>query len=261
MMTLCHHQYISTFLLLEEVFCVRRLMQSLRTSICALSRFERCLWLCSACVVSLSFFLGDASRPLTLVASLCGVTSLIFIAKGDVLGQFLTVAFSMLYAAVSLELRFYGEMITYLFMTLPSAVAAIVTWLRHPFEASKNEVAIAHLRLRDKIETGILTILVTFVFFFILRALNTANLPVSTVSIATSFLASYLLIKRSSFYALAYAANDIVLIVLWTMASTQSLRNLPMVFCFLMFLCNDCYAWYNWQRIQKRQHRVRQTDI
>ena len=94
------------------------------------SPFERVLWLGSVLAISLSFFIGDTPHAFSIIASLLGVTSLLLIAKGNVIGQFLVILFSVLYAIVALEQRYYGEMITYLFMSLPAAVCACVSWLK-----------------------------------------------------------------------------------------------------------------------------------
>jgi len=91
--------------------------------------------------------------------------------------------------------------------------------------------------------------IVTSVFYFILKALNTANLIFSTISVTTSFIASYLTYLRSPYYALAYAANDIVLIALWLLASIKDSSYVPMVFCFIMFLINDIYGYINWKKM------------
>ena len=96
--------------------------------------------------------------------------------------------------------------------------------------------------------------MVTVSFYFILGALGNANLPVSTLSVATSFLASALTFLRSPYYAIAYAANDVVLIVLWIAAAMQDISSLPMVACFLAFLLNDLYGFINWRRMERRQH-------
>ena len=94
---------------------------------------------------------------------------------------------------------------------------------------------------------------VTILFYFLLSYLNTANLIFSTISVFTSFFAAMLLICRSPYYALGYVANDVVLIVLWVLASIESLSYLPMVFCFLTFFVNDGYGFISWKRRQKRQ--------
>ena len=99
----------------------------------------------------------------------------------------------------------------------------------------------------------ILTVLVTAVFYLILKYLNTANLIWSTVSVTTSFVAVYLSAKRSPFFAIGYAANDVVLIVLWSLAAMNDISYLSVVICFAAFLANDLYSFVNWQRIGKRQ--------
>ena len=54
--------------------------------------------------------------------------------------------------------------------------------------------------------------------------LDTPNIVFSTISVTTSFLAASLTMLRSSYYALGYAMNDIVLIVLWVLASLKIRR-------------------------------------
>jgi hypothetical protein len=75
------------------------------------------------------------------------------------------------------------------------------------------------------------------------------------VSVATSFLASYLTFMRSPYYGIGYGANDVVLIILWVMASAKDPAYLPMVVCFVMFLLNDLYGFVNWQRLKKSQQK------
>ena len=221
-----------------------------------LNKFEKALWALSLAAVTLSFLLCGAFDPLTLLASLIGVTALIFVAKGLVLGQILTVVFAVLYGVISFRLRYYGEMITYLGMTSPIAILAVASWLRHPFQKTKT-VAVHKLGKAEIARLLILTVIVTAAFFFLLRRLGNARLAVSTVSIATSFLASALTLKRSAAYGLAYAANDVVLLVLWILASVGERAYVPMVVCFFMFLCNDLYGFFffffNWLRLRSAQ--------
>lgn len=218
-----------------------------------LTRRETVIWLISLSAVTLSFFLGTSRDLLSLFSSVIGVTALIFVAKGDVIGQLLTVVFAVLYSIVSMRLQYYGEMITYLFMSAPIALLSAISWLRHPYEAGKNEVAVAKLSARTWCILSALAIAVTTAFYFILRALGTANLPVSTISVTTSFFAASLTFLRSPFYGLGYAANDVVLIVLWTAAAIQEPKYLPMILCFAAFLLNDVYGFLNWRRMKKRQ--------
>lgn len=57
----------------------------------------------------------------------------------------------------------------------------------------------------------------------------------------------------STYYAVAYAANDIVLIVLWVLASMKDVKYVSVVVCFAAFLLNYIYGFVSWRRMEKRQ--------
>lgn len=218
-----------------------------------LKKREWFLWIVSLILVAASNILAGKTDPITILSTLTGVTALIFVARGDVWGQILTVIFSLLYAVTSYKFCYYGEMITYLGMTAPIAVFSIVTWLKNPYEQNKNEVKIQRLTPKRGIIMAVICAAVTVLFYFILKALDTPNLIMSTISIITSFLASYLMLYRISYYALAYAGNDIVLIILWVLASMENTVYFPMVACFAMFLVNDLYGFASWKKREKIQ--------
>ena len=225
---------------------------NLKKSFKSLTVFELVLWLVSCAGVLLSSLIGDFS-VLSLAAPIIGVTALIFIAKGDVLGQLLTLIFSVLYAVVSFRLRYYGEMITYLGLTGPMALAAFISWIRNPFAKSKAEVKVNHIHRGEVLFMFILAAVVTVVFYFVLDFFNTANLIPSTVSVTTSFLAVYLTFRRNRFFAVAYAANDIVLIILWSLAALTDISYISVVVCFVIFFVNDIYGFVSWSAMRKRQ--------
>ena len=191
---------------------------------------------------------------MTLCASLIGVTSLIFNAIGNPFGQLLMVVFSLLYGIISYTFAYYGEMITYLGMTMPMAIFALISWLRNPYNGNKSEVKVNSISRKETLYMWIGALIITMLFYFILEHFNTANIIPSTISVTTSFLAVYLTFRRSPYFALAYASNDIVLIVLWVLASIYDNRYISVVVCFVAFLVNDIYGFINWQRMKVRQY-------
>ncbi len=223
----------------------------LKKALCALSKFEAILWIGSILVITVSFVLSPRLDFLVLAATIVGITALIFTAKGDVIGQFLIILFALLYAAVSFKQALYGEMISYIFMSGGIAAFSAISWLRHPY--AENQVKINTPTPRALVVITLLSVVVTASFYFILSALNTASLAVSTLSMTTSFVASAFTLMRYPYYALAYSANDIVLIVLWTIASFSDSSAIPMVVCFVIFLVNDIYGFCNWLRMLKLQ--------
>ncbi len=226
-----------------------------------LTKFELSLWIGSLILIAVSFITCGEFDLLVLCASLLGATALIFVAKGNPLGQILTVIFALFYAVISYRFRYFGEMITYLGMTSPMAITATVQWFKNPYEKGKAEVKIRTLTKKLTAIIWLSAFIVTVVFYFILKALNTPNLFISTVSITTSFLASALTCFRNPFYAFAYAGNDIVLIILWILASAENPAYTPMVICFFIFLINDSYGFINWKRMKKKQAQNIDTAI
>ena len=83
-------------------------------------------------------------------------------------------------------------MITYLGMTLPMCVFALVSWLKNPYKDNKSEVAVAKLKKKDIPLIIISALAVSIAFYFILKNFNTANLLPSTISVTTSFVAAFL---------------------------------------------------------------------
>jgi nicotinamide mononucleotide transporter PnuC len=163
------------------------------------------------------------------------------------------VIFSLLYGVISYSFNYYGEMITYLGMTMPMSVFALISWLRNPYKGNLAEVKVNSICKTEQIVMWIVTVGVSVVFYFILEHFNTANIIPSTISVTTSFIAVYLTARRSPYFALAYAANDIVLILLWVLASLNDIRYASVVVCFIAFLINDIYGFISWQRMKKRQ--------
>lgn len=186
---------------------------------------------------------------ITLAAALIGVTSLVLAAKGSVWAQILMVVFSIL----SFRFRYWGEMLTYLGMSLPMSVWSAVTWFKNPSESGDKTVKIRSLTCRHVLLLTISCIAATALFSWILWLLDTPNLLFSTISVATSFLAAALTMLRSSYYAAGYAANDLVLIILWVMASMKDPAYLPVVVNFAIFFVNDLYGFFRWKKRELQQ--------
>ena len=235
-------------------------MEVLPTNIKSILRYftkgEWALWLSSMAVIVVCFCIFDRSDYLVLAASLLGATFLILNAKGNPLGQFLVIVFSVFYGYISYTFSYYGEMVTYLGMTAPMAALALIAWLKNPYQGNSAEVTVNQVHRKEVVLMLLLTAIVTVVFYYILGAFHTANLIPSTISVTTSFIAAYLTFRRSPFFCLAYASNDAVLVVLWVLAAREDPSYLSMVVCFIIFFINDMYGFINWMRMQKRQQQA-----
>ena len=66
----------------------------------------------------------------------------------------------------------------------------------------------------------------------------------------------YLTFRRSPYFALAYAANDVVLIVLWALAAAENVTYISVIICFVVFLVNDLHGFVSWKQMEKRQQNA-----
>ena len=226
---------------------------NIKESLKNLTKFEWVLWMVSILSALITMIILGKDNLFSGIVSLVGVTGLIFVAKGDVLGPVIFLIFSILYAILSYTCKYYGEMLTYILLNTPVAIASIVSWVRHRHKKDEIGIRINSIKCKEIIFLIFLTCIVTIAFYFILEAFDTANLIVSTISITTSFVAIYLSTRRSKFYAVAYGCNDIVLMILWIMQSIDDVKYVSMVIASIIFLANDIYGFYNWSKMRKKQ--------
>lgn len=132
-------------------------------------------------------------------------------------------------------------------MTMPMVIWSTVAWLKNPASNGK-EVAIQKITSRHIMGLVLFGTLTTLIFYMILRMLETPNIVFSTISITTSFLAASLTMLRTSYYELGYALNDIVLIVLWLLASIENPAYIPVAVNFAIFFLNDMYGFISWRK-------------
>lgn len=218
------------------------------------TKAELIIWISSLMFITLAFILFGGDGYLAFFASLLGVTSLIFLAKGNPIGQVMIIVFSLIYAYISYSFAYYGEMLTYLGMSAPMSIVSLISWLKNPYKGKRSEVSVRGISRQECVAMFVLAVPVTILFYFILKYLGNANLLVGTISVTTSFIAVYLMYRRSPYYALAYAANDVVLIALWFLATSEDSSYISVLVCFITFLVNDIYGFVNWRSMQRKQN-------
>ena len=216
--------------------------------------FEKLFLLISLIIIIVCYFLGADRNILSLITSILGVITVIFGAKGLVWAPIINLMYNIVYIILSYTQGFYGEVIIYIFFMTPINIAMIISWLKNKSKQDENIVEVNKVSKKEYIILFIVTLFVTVGFYYLLKALNTSALLISTISLIDSFIATYLLYRRCSNYALSYIVNDIILIGLWSF----SLKNngsayLPMILSFVVFLVNDIYGFISWKKREKEQ--------
>ena len=216
------------------------------------TKFEKILLFSSIILVSLVGIIFK-SEILTTTCSIVGIITALLLAKGKNLGQVFGLLIVVLYSIVSFKNKYYGEVIIYLCIMLPMYIIGIVSWMKHQNKET-NTVEVNNIKIKEWILVSITSIILFIGIYFLLKAFNTNQLFISSLSVIDSLFAIYLGIRRSKYSFYFYVINDLILIALWGMPVVSgSLILLPMVFNPIINLINDMYGIYNWKRLEKIQ--------
>lgn len=208
----------------------------------------------SLITITLCFVFGVDKNIFSYIVSIIGVISVMMVAKGLTIAPIINILYNIIYSILAITQQYYGEAIIYLGLMIPISVMSIIFWFKNRNKKTEEVVEVNKIKGREYFYLSLVTIVATFVFYFLLKALNTSELIVSTLSLISSAVAAYLMLRRSSYYALGFVANDIILIVLWSLAVYESgVGYLPSVISFCIFLINDVYGFIHWKITEKKQ--------
>lgn len=216
--------------------------------------FEICFLFCSLLAITLCFIFGTDKNIFSFIVSLVGVISVLTVAKGLVIAPFINIVYNILYAIISIVQGYYGEAIIYICLMIPICLISIISWLKNKNQENTDVVNVNKIKGKEYLYLSLISLVSTIGFYFLLKVLNTSELVVSTISLMTSVIASYLMLRRCSYYALGFVVDDIISIVLWSLAIINSgIGYLPTVISFCVFLINDVYGFIHWKLEEKKQ--------
>jgi len=216
--------------------------------------FEICFLFCSLLAITLCFIFGTDKNIFSFIVSLVGVISVLTVAKGLVIAPFINIVYNILYAIISIVQGYYGEAIIYICLMIPICLISIISWLKNKNQENTDVVNVNKIKGKEYLYLSLISLVSTIGFYFLLKVLNTSELVVSTISLMTSVIASYLMLRRCSYYALGFVVDDIISIVLWSLAIINSgIGYLPTVISFCVFFINDVYGFIHWKLEEKKQ--------
>lgn len=214
--------------------------------------YEILFTIISAIAIVVAFVFTAEKQWLTLIIAILGLVSAICTSKGMFYTPIINVIYVVFYVIVSINQQYYGEAIVYGVIIAPIQIFTIFSWIKN--KQKEQTVAINKIHKKEWIYITVVTTISIVGLYFILKVLNTSSLVVSTFSLVFCALANYLLLRRSSYYALAFVINDIFLVTLWLIAAIESNFSLVlMLINSLVFSVNDVYGFFRWRKQEKQQ--------
>lgn len=186
------------------------------------------------------------SEILTIITSFVGTFCALLQAKGKIISQFVGIAEVILYSILSYQNHYYGEVIIYILIVFPMYAYGVVSWVTNKNKET-NTVEPKKIQKREWICLIFASMIAFAVLYEVLKYFHTEALFVSSLSMVTSLIATYLIVRRSKYSFLFYIGNDIILILLWGIPVWQgNVALLPILIEPIVLLINDSYGWKNW---------------
>lgn len=190
------------------------------------------------------------SSPLIITVNVISIIMMLFITKGSFVGTILQIFNAAFYAFISFQSAYYGEVICSVLITIPLTIFSAITWIKNRRKGSAI-IKVNKIKLKEWVIV-LFSSLLTFVgVFFLLRAFNTANLVVSSVSLTLGIYANYLLMRRCEYNFVIYIINNLVCITLWMFLVVSDISYLPLVINYFMLLIYNTIGLINWLKLKK----------
>ncbi|MCL2756333.1 MAG: nicotinamide riboside transporter PnuC [Firmicutes bacterium] len=197
------------------------------------------------------------SSPLEIVTSILFITAMLLIAKAKIAGFLLALVAYALYVVVSFQKGLFGEVITIGLFSIPITIWTIFSWLRKCKECKdkdkKSTVEIVGIRPKELTLLVLSQIAMGVGYFFLLRALGTNFLIISTAALAVNVMGDYLCARRNVLGPFAYVLYDILTITLWLMVFINGGTGAIVILVMqIVTFVNDTYGIVNWIKLVKK---------
>ncbi len=204
------------------------------------------------CITTISIIFKSPWYVLT--STLLGLLCVFTQAKGKVSTQFIGVVYLLFYSYISYTEKLYGEVIFYLVIMIPMYLYGIVHWLKHRSDENNVVLVRSNLSKKEWLFMSLSVAALSVGIYFMLKALNTAQVLLSTLSFVSMLPAVYLLARRCKWNEVAFLANDIITPILWTvMMVNGNMILLPMVIYHFFQITYDTYGIIIWLKLEKHQ--------
>ncbi|MCL2570592.1 MAG: nicotinamide riboside transporter PnuC [Firmicutes bacterium] len=206
------------------------------------------------------------SSFLETITSILFITAMLLIAKAKVSGFFLALVAYTLYVIVSFQKGLFGEVITIGLFSIPITIWTILSWLRkckqcRQGEKEKSTVQIEGVKYKELSLVIFSQIVMGVGYFFLLRALGTNFLLLSTITLAVNVMGDYLCARRNILGPFFYVIYDALTIALWMMVFLSGVTSaIVIVFMQVITFVNDTYGTINWAKISKKNMEVQESE-
>lgn len=204
-------------------------------------------WLGAATAVILGLSLYWRDSPVSLLAALTGVWCVILTGKGKRSSFLFGTVNVVCYALISLQARYYGEVMLNLLYYFPMNFVGWFAWSRHMNEAT-GEVRKEKLPPKQGLLVYGLTAAGIFLYAQVLKALGGSLPYIDSMSTVISVAAQILSVKRLTEQWVLWIVVDVVTVIMWGVHFTQGGETVATLAMWSVYLVNAVIMYIRWNR-------------
>lgn len=213
------------------------------------------LFLISMLALQIIVFCIAPESPLSIIAGIAGVISVVLCAKGKTVFYFIGFVQTISYLFLAWEAKFYGEVLENIFYFV-TMIWGIFVWKKNSVQNDDGteDVASKKFTVKQWIVSIIATIIATVAMGYWLESIGSAQAYTDAATNILAIFAQILMVRRYREQWLWWLIIDLLCIKLWWVAG-----NWTMVAMYVAWTINCIYGWVNWSKLNKNQNAVLST--
>lgn len=196
------------------------------------------------------------SSIITTLSAILGFLAVFFISKGNVVGQILGLLQIPFYSYISYSNSYYGEFIICLTISFPLYALAIFSWVKNINSSSGDIKVNTKIGWREWLVVVIISLIVGVGVYFLLDYFNTYQVLLSTLSVTTSAIACYIVMRRNGYGFIFYIANNIISMSMWILLviNNHDLTQIITFFNYITYFMLNVRGVFNFAKLKKQQN-------
>lgn len=183
-------------------------------------------------------------EAINFLAAVSGILSVVYCAKGNKVGFLYGLANVALYSILSMDAKYYGEVMLNVLFYIPTNILAWFNWKKN--EQASGIVKRKSLTLKQDAAIVGGVAVATVAYHFLLVYLGGANTMLDGMSTVLSIVATVLMWRRYAEQWVCWFIVDAVTVVMWALQS-----NVTMTVMWAAYLVNAVYGYIVWRKAAK----------
>lgn len=196
--------------------------------------------LLSSLIFSLVFAYFTNSDILNFFALFSGIAYVLFMGTKNKICFIIGVFNALIYAYIAYLNRLFGEVYLYLLCYFPMMIYGFFSW--------KKNIYITKLSFYQSILVFILIILISYIYSFHLKDLNSRFVYLESFIFASGLIATILSLKKIINHYIYISISNIVSIYIWTRLYLENSSNLAMLVLMILFFVLGVYYLFSWKK-------------